>query len=142
MSRSLTAARNVSPIDEILAARQANQNDVFATRYGEGAREQKERDQIRETYLAIDIRLRSGELCGLYYFDLSGSPRLSADHTALVVPFRNEKLVIRGIRLLEVYRAVLHHSLDILEETHRPEFAGGDGPVIESIEIVEQKNEN
>ena len=142
MTRALSAAsRHISPIDEILAARQANQNDMFATRYGEGRREQREREQIRESYLAIDIRLRSGEYRGMFYFDLAGSPRLDKDHTTLVVPFREEKLIIRGYRLLEVYRSILHHSLDILEETHRPEFVRGDEPVVESIEIIEEREE-
>ena len=132
-----------SPIEEILASRQAAV-EPNASRYGEGdgRRRQKEREEIRESYLAIDIRLRSGEYCGLFYIDLAGSPRLSADHTTLTVPFRGEKLIIRGYRLLEVYRAVLHYSLDILEETHRAVFdAAGEGPVIESIEIVSREEE-
>ena len=133
----------VSPIDEILAARSsANQNQVFASRYGgEGRREQKERDQVRESYLAMDVRLRSGEMHGFFYFDMAGSPVLSADQETLVVPFRRRKLIIRGFRLLELYRSILHHSLDILQETHRPAFASGEEPVIESIEVIEEREE-
>ena len=135
MSRAWTEDKQRTPIEEILASRQESD----ASRYGDGdgRRRQKEREEIRESYLAIDIRLKTGEYRGLFYIDLSGSPRLSADHTTLTVPFRTERLVIRGFRLLEVYRAVLHYSLDILEETHRAAFrADGEGPVIESIEVV------
>ena len=144
MSRLSTEDRQRSPIEEILASRQAPV-DPAASRYGEGEtrRRQKEREEIRESYLAMDIRLRSGEYQGLFYIDLSGSPLLSADHTTLTVPFRTEKLIIRGYRLLEVYRAILHYSLDILEETHRAEFsAEGNDPVIESIEVVSTDDEH
>ena len=148
MSRSSTEDRRAvrrSPIEEILASRFPSEGSPTASRYGDGdtRRRQKEREEIRESYLAMDIRLRSGEYCGLFYIDLAGSPRLSADHTMLTVPFRTEKLIIRGYRLLEVYRAILHYSLDILEETHRAEFeAEGEGPVIESIEIVSREGEH
>lgn len=138
---TLTGDSRRSPIEDILASRKSEEG--FSSRYGEGLRRQKEREEIRETYLAVDVRLRSGEFRGLFYFDLAGSPQLDPDHTTLTVPFRKEKLIIRGYRLLEVYRAVLHHSLDILEETHRPEFAhdAGDGPVIEAIDIVKREEE-
>ncbi len=147
MSRAWTEDRQDarrSPIEEILASRQAPGNTSASSRYGDGEsrRRQKEREEIRESYLAMDIRLRSGEYRGLFYFDLAGSPSLDADHTTLMVPFRTEKLIIRGYRLLEVYRAILHHSLDILRETHRAEFdAEGEDPVIESIEVVERREE-
>ncbi len=130
--------RRPSAIDEILASREPPEPPV--SRYGEDKRSQKEREVVRETYLAIDVRLRSGEYYGLFYFDLAGSPRLSADHTTLLIPFRELKVVIHGYRLLELYRAVLHHSLDILEETPRAEFdSEGKAPVISSIEIVERE---
>lgn len=133
-----------SAIDEILATREPSESSSAVSRYGEGdgKRRQKERDDVRETYLAMDIRLKSGEYRGLFYFDLAGGPRLDPHHTTLTVPFRTEKLVIRGFRLLEVYRAILHHSVDILEETPHSEFdASGDEPVISSIEVVEQGEE-
>lgn len=142
MSRPWTEDRRRSPIEEILATRPKPPALPTESRYGEGRREQREREEIRESYLAMDVRLRSGEYRGLFYFDLAGSPQLSADHTVLTVPFRSEKLIIRGYRLLELYRSILHHSLDILEETHRPEFAtDGNQPVIETIEIMENKEE-
>ncbi len=135
--RADTARR--SPIDEILSTRQEPVNEVSAGRYGEGEgrRRQQEREEIRETYPAMDIRLPTGELRGLFYYDLSGGPHLDPHHTTLTIPFRRETLVVRGYRLLEVYRSILHHSLDILQVTHRAEFdEAGDGPVIASVEIV------
>ena len=134
-----------SPIDEILASRTAAADLTASSRYGDGdgRRRQKEREEIRESYLAIDVRLRSGELYGLFYFDLAGSPHLDVHHTTLTIPFRNHTLIIRGYRLLEVYRAILHHSLDILEETHQPEFSReGNAPVIASIEVVDKETEH
>ena len=142
MSTMWTEDRHKSPIEEILASREAPADQAFASRYGDGGREQQEREEIREASLAMDVRLRSGELRGLFYFDLAGSPQLDSDHTTLTVPFRTEKVIVRGYRLLTLYRAILHHSLDVLEETHRPEFASeGDQPVIESIDIIEQKEQ-
>ena len=125
-----------SPIDEILAHR-----DGQASRYGEGRRHQAERDQIREAYLALDVRLPDGTYRGFFYVDLAGGPILSADHTLLVIPFREAVLQVHGYRLVELYRAILHHSLDMLEVTHRPEFAEADGttPTVQAIEIVEAK---
>jgi hypothetical protein len=133
--------RRRSPIDEILASREPE--STLASRYGEGRRNRAEHEDVRESYLALDVRLRSGEYLGLFYYDLAGSPRMDASHTVLTVPFKEVRLVVRGVRLIDLYRAILHHSLDILEETHRPEFAAGegDGPVIESIEMIQRNQE-
>ena len=148
MSRSWTersgGSTRQSAIDEILATREPPENSTAVSRYGEGdgKRRQREREEIRESYLAMDIRLKSGEYRGLFYFDLAGGPHLDAHHTTLTVPFRTEKLVIRGFRLLDVYRSILHHSVDILEETPHADFdASGDQPVISSIEIVKNEEE-
>lgn len=139
MNTGWTEDRRRSPINEILASRNARPPEE-ASRYGEGARLQREREEVRESYLAIDVRLRSGESRGLLYYDLAGSIQLDKDRTVLTVPFRTAKLIIQGYRLNELYRAILHHSLDVLAETHRPEFAEDDSkPVITSIEIVEQE---
>lgn len=134
-----TRVKRISPVDEILSN---GPRQPDASRYGEDRRRQREREEVRESYLAVDVRLKSGEYRGLFYFDMAGSPRLNADHTILTVPFKESRLVVRGWRLLEVYRAVLHHSLDILEETHRAEFrADGEDPVIEAIEIIDRGEE-
>lgn len=130
--------RRPSAIDELLAERKTQ--DVGVSRYGDEGRHQAEREDVREAYLAIDVRLRTGDYIGFFYYDLAGGPRLSADHTILTVPFKEAKLVIRGYRLLAVYRAILHHSLDVLEETTKPGFqSNGDEALIESIEIVDRK---
>lgn len=129
-----------TPIEEILSTRRRpEEQQPAATRYGtgEGRRRQQEREEIRETYPAMDIRLADGSYRGIFYYDLSGGPHMDPDHTTITVPFRRETLVIRGYRLEEVFRAILHHSLDILQITHRAEFdADAGGPVIASIDIV------
>ena len=141
--------RRRNPIDEILATRPPETSPSThaptpaATRYGEGdgRRLQQEREEIRETYPAMDIRLPSGELRGVFYYDLSGGPHLDPHHTTLTIPFRRETLVVRGYRLLQVYRSILHHSLDILQVTHRAEFdENGDDPVIASIEVITRES--
>ena len=138
MSAVLSETRR-SPIDEILAKRAENGS---MSRYGGEGRQHQEREDVRETYLAVDVHLASGECVGLFYYDLAGSPRLSSDQTMLTVPFKEQKLLIRGYRLFETYRAILHHSLDILEESHRPQFnSEDDKPVIESIEVIENGEE-
>lgn len=143
MSRGLIEDRRRSPIEEILATRQGppTEESAYPGRYGDGKREQREREDVRESYLAMDVRLRSGEYRGFFYFDLTGSPLLDADHTTLTVPFRDEALIIRGYRLLATYRAILHHSVDVLEESHRSEFAAesGNAPVIASIEVMKRE---
>lgn len=143
MSRAWTEGRadtaRRSPIDEILATRQQPVAEVKAARYGEGEgrRRQQEREEVRETYPAMDIRLPTGEYRGLFYYDLSAGVVMDPDHTTITVPFRRETLVIRGYRLEEIYRSILHHSLDILQVTHRAEFEEhGDGVVIESIDFM------
>lgn len=149
MSRSWTdrdggSSSRRSVIEDIIASREPTDDDPSAvSRYSESKRRQKEREDIRESYLAMDVRLKSGEFRGLFYFDLVGGPHLDPHHTTLTVPFRTEKLIIRGFRLLEIYRAILHHSLDILKETPHAEFdASGEDPVISSIEIVAREEEH
>lgn len=131
--------RRPSAIDELLAERKVQDSGV--SRYGGSGRHQIEREDVREVYLAMDVRLRSGEYIGLFYYDLAGGPRLNADHTILTVPFKDLKLVIRGYRLLAVYRAILHHSLDVLEEAVDATFRdSGDETVIQAIELVEGRD--
>ena len=144
MNGTTEQPRRRSPIEEILASRrqEGQAGDAsLASRYGDGLREQREREQVRESYLAMDVRFRDGSLRGFFYFDVSGSPTLDASHTVLTIPFREATLVIHGHRLLDLYREVLHHSLDVIQESHRPEFASGDAPVIAAIEVRDEEGE-
>lgn len=140
MSATPLNVGRTSKIEEVLANRKSANDSSFVSRYGgDTGRQHQEREDVRETYFAIDVCLRSGERCGLFYYDLSGAPRLSADQNTLTVPFKELKLVVRGRALIEIYRAILHHSLDLLEESQHPEMEKGG--VIESIEIAEKGDE-
>ena len=110
---------------------------VLKTRLRPGQKH-AEQESVRATYLALDVRLQSGEYRGFSYFDIDGPVVLDASHTTLTLPFRWGTLVIQGIRLLDLYREILHHSIDILEVVPHGNFDTGDGWVIQEIEVVER----
>lgn len=109
---------------------------LVKTRLRPGQR-QVEPEAARRTYLALDVRLESGEYRGLSYFDIDGAVVLDPSHTKLTIPFRTCAVVIHGIRLLALYREILHHSVDILEAVPHATFNTGDGWAIERITLVE-----
>ncbi len=143
MSRTWTGDRQGarrSPIEDILAT--TSSDTAAASRYGgeTGKRRQQEREDVAETYPGMDIVLPDGSHRGVFYYDLSGGPQMGSDGMTITVPFRRETLIIRGYRLLQVFRLIMQHSLDIVQVTHRAEFeVDGDSPVIASVEIVSQE---